>query len=878
MKKAKQIFSKLVLLVFFWILTACNNTSIEYPFQNPKLPVEERIDDLLNRMTLEEKASQLVYESPAIERLGIPEYNWWNECLHGVGRAGLATVFPQAIGMAAMFDKEQLFANAVIISDEARAKHHEAARNGQRGIYQGLTFWTPNINIFRDPRWGRGMETYGEDPFLTGELAVEFIKGLQGNNEKYLKLVATAKHFVVHSGPEYNRHTFDALVNKRDFFETYAPHFKRTIDEAQVESFMCAYNRLDGEPCCGSGYLLNDLLREQWGFKGYVVSDCWALVDFYKNHKVVGTEAEAAAMALKSGTDLNCGSVYPSLVDAINKGLVDEMYVDESLRRLLHARFKLGMFDPEPMVPFAQIPYEVVNSDKHKEVALLSAQKSMVLLKNEQNLLPLSKNLKTIAVIGPNANDEEMLLGNYNGHPEKAITPLQGIVSKLGNTAEVLYAKGCDLAENLPFLQAIPAANFYLDAHKTSRGLTASFYNNIDCSGDAVFSETHPQINFNWQGNAPVPQVPVDSFSIRWNGWLIPELTGEYYLGGDGKDGYRIWIDGEELVNYQGYHRNQSRYKRIKLEKGKPYQLQVDYTHLTRSAMMKLVWARTGIDLEQEALELAIKADVVVLCMGLSPQLEGEEMEVAVEGFKGGDRLTLGLPETQTQLIRKIHATGRPVVLVLLNGSALSVNWEAKHIPAILEAWYPGQAGGTAIADVLFGDYNPAGRLPVTFYKSENQLPDFEDYAMQGRTYRFFKGEPLFSFGHGLSYTQFEYSDFVLPQKASFSQPLTLSVKVTNTGRIAGDEVVQLYVKDVEASVTVPLVSLQGLQRIHLKPGESKMVSFMLTSDQLVVFDEDGCAKNEAGVFEISVGGKAPYQKGFDAQTTQVLTQSVWLE
>ncbi len=871
-----QDLFKLTVFMIFINLAGCNS-GYQFPYQNPDLPTEERVNDLLSRMTLAEKASQMVYDAPAIERLGIPEYNWWNECLHGVARSGLATVFPQAIGMAAMFDTAQMHKVAVIISDEARAKYEEAVRNGNRGIYQGLTFWTPNINLFRDPRWGRGMETYGEDPFLTGELAVSFIKGLQGDDPHYLKVVATAKHFVVHSGPESSRHVFDARIGRRDFFESYAPHFKKSVEEANVQSVMCAYNSFDGEPCCGNGYLLNEVLRNDWGFKGYVVSDCWALTDFYMNHKVTATAEESAAMAIKSGTDLNCGSVYPSLIQAVDSGLVDSALINESVKRLFTARFKLGMFDPDDRVPYAQIPYSDLNSDAHKKEALITAQKSMVLLKNEGNILPLSKNLKTIAVIGPNANDDEVLLGNYNGFPEKAITPLQGIIDKVGGHTEVIYAQGCDVANGMPTVTTIPGEFLYVDADKTQQGLNAEYFDNTDFSGEPVLSRIDTVVDFNWEQNAPDTLLPKDNFGVRWTGYLVPEETGDYNIGGDGFDVFKIWIDDELWVDFQNVHHNVITTKEKHLEKGTMYKIRIEYENIQRAAMMKFIWSRSAAHLEKQALEAARKADVVILTMGLSPRLEGEEMSVKIDGFSGGDRMKLSLPAAQLDLMKKIKAVGKPMVLVLLNGSAVAINWESENIPAILESWYGGQAAGTAIADILFGDYNPAGRLPVTFYKSVDQLPDFEDYDMKGHTYRFFEGDPLYGFGYGLSYTHFTYSHLDVPESASFKGPFDVSVQVTNDGKMAGDEVVQLYIKDMEASVPVPRVALKGISRISLKPGETKTVSFTVTSDMLTVFSDEGCAFNEPGMFEISIGGKQPYQKGYDAQTTQVVSKTIEL-
>jgi len=678
-------------------------------YKDHKLPADVRARDLVSRMTLDEKVSQMLHEAPAIERLDIPKYDWWNECLHGVAFAGVATVFPQSIGLGATFNTGLMARVAKVISDEARAKHHEALRHGERGRCQGLTFWSPNINIFRDPRWGRGQETYGEDPYLTARMGVEFVKGLQGNDPKYLKLVATPKHFAVHSGPELDRHHFDAKVSEKVMRETYLPAFEACIKEGRAVSVMGAYNRVNGEPCCASKHLLIDILRGEWGFDGYIVSDCWAICDFFKHHKVVETPEEAAAMAVKAGCDLNCGNTYPSLVGAVEMRLISEETITESVIRLFTARFRLGMFDPPEMVKYARIPFEVNDCRAHRELALEAARESIVLLKNENDFLPLDKNIKSIAVIGPNANRVEPLIGNYHGTPSIAVTPLDGIRTKAGPTTEILHAKGCELDDDV----------------------TAGF---------------------------------------------------EY------------------------------------------------------------------------AVEIAEKADVAVVVLGLSAEIEGEE-----GCSKSADREDITLLGVQEELLKAVYNTGTPIVLVLINGSAIAVNWAGEHVPAIIEAWYPGEEGGTAIADVLFGDYNPAGRLPVTFYKSIDQLPPFTDYSMQGRTYRYFNGEPLYPFGYGLSYTKFEYSNLrIKPKKLSPEKDIKVSVDVENIGKRPGDEVVQLYISDIEASVSVPLRQLSGFTRIHLEPGEKKIVSFTLKPWQLALIDNEGKRGFEPGEFVISAGGGQP--------------------
>ena len=843
------------------------------PYEDITLSIEERVDDLVSRMTLEEKISQMVYDAPAIERLGVPKYNWWNECLHGVARAGIATVFPQAIGLAATWNTELMHQVAEAISDEARAKHHEAVRQGIREIYAGLTFWSPNINIFRDPRWGRGQETYGEDPYLTARMGVAFVRGLQGDDPHYLKVVATPKHFAVHSGPEPERHHFDARVDERDLRETYLPAFEACVREAKAASVMGAYNRTNGEPCCASPTLLGKILRQEWGFDGYVVSDCGAIRDIYAHHKVVETAAEASALAVKAGCDLNCGGTFPALREAVEKGLIDEATIDQAVKRLFTARFRLGMFDPPEQVGYAQIPYEVNDSPEHRALALRAARESIVLLKNEGGLLPLSEELKSIAVIGPNADDLQVLLGNYNGTPSKAITPLEGIRRKISPSTKLYYAQGCEIAEGVPPLSAIPS--IYLrpvDADGPQAGLTAAYYDNLEFEGKPALTRVDPAVNFIWKDATPLTGRMGDVFAVRWTGSLVPPVTGTYKLGVSGLSGYTLYLEGEKLVEYRGVHHPITQTKDVQLEAGRFYSLRLDYVNRSLDPQVQLLWSVPGTDYVSEAVEVAKKAEVVVMVMGLSPSLEGEEMPVRVEGFAGGDRTDIGLPRPQEELLKRIHALGKPMVLVLLNGSALAVSWAAENVPAIVEAWYPGQAGGDAIADVLFGDYNPAGRLPVTFYKSVEDLPPFEDYRMEGRTYRYFRGEPLFPFGYGLSYTTFAYSNLQISAKTiAPGETLTVSVEVQNVGQRAGDEVVQLYLSDVAASVPVPIRQLQGFERIHLAPGEKKRVTFTLTPRQLSLIDEEGRRVIEPGEFQVAVGGRQPRPEDLTREGAEVL-------
>ena len=829
------------------------------PYQDVTLSFEKRTNELVSQLTIQEKVDLMRYDSPAIERLGIPAMNWWNECLHGVARSGLATVFPQAIGMASMWDKDEMFSIANAISDEARAKNNEYISRGKRGIYQGLTFWTPNINIFRDPRWGRGMETYGEDPYLTGELAVPFVKGLQGNDPKYFKLIATAKHFAVHSGPESTRHSFDVWPSDRDMAETYTPHFKKVVKEGQVYSVMCAYQSYKGAPCCGNKFL-ETLLREKWGFKGYIVSDCWAVRDFYEKnaHHVVNTREEAAAMAVKAGTDVNCGDSYPALVNAVKQGLITEDELNVSVRRIIMARLKLGQFDDANHVKYQQIPYSVVDCKEHQQLALEAAHKSIVLLKNENNLLPLGKNMKKVAVIGPNANDNEVLLANYNGFPSLPKTPLMGIREKLPNT-EVVFAQGCELAAKLPYFEALPTENLFTDESLTKHGLKAEYFDNNEWKGIAKHSRIDANVDFVWRTKAPFADMKYDEFSVKWSGILVPAISGEYALGAEGFSGFNLYIDDKLVTKWNDIHSPHKEYELMNLQAGKKYKIRIEYLQKnTEYAIMRLLWSKPKPNLKQEAIELAKSSDVVILCMGLSPLLEGEEMKVKVEGFSGGDRLDIKLPATQTDLIKEIYKLGKPVVLVLLNGSAIAFNWENENIPAILESWYPGQAGGTAIADVLFGDYNPAGRLPLTFYKSIDQIPAFDDYNMTGKTYRYFKKDPLYEFGYGLSYTSFEYALTKAPTEIKAGEPVNMTVNVKNTGKRDGDEVVQLYVTLTDSKYPVPIRSLQGFKRIHLNAGESKDVDFTVTPDQMSAFDDNSVAQVQAGNVIFSIGGKQP--------------------
>lgn len=835
------------------------------PYLNAELDVETRVNDLVQRMTLEEKVGQMMNGAPAIERLGVPAYNWWSEGLHGVARAGLATVFPQAIGLGATWDEPLLHNVANSIADEARAKHHDFVRNDKRFIYQGLTLWSPNINIFRDPRWGRGQETYGEDPFLTGRLGVNFVRGLQGDDPYYFKTIATVKHFAVHSGPEPERHSFDAIANERDFRETYLPQFEMGVKEGKAYSVMCAYNRLNGVACCGSSHLLNDILRNEWKFNGYIVSDCDAITDIHKFHKITPTPEEAAALAVKSGTDLECGRDYAALVNAVKQNLITEAEIDQAVKRLFVARFRLGMFDADEKVAYAQIPYDVVDSKKHKDLALEATRKSIVLLRNEKNLLPLSKDLKSVAVIGPNADQWLMLLGNYNGVPSDPVTPLRGIREKVGSATKVIYARGSALAKGMPFYDPVPSSVLF---HGNEAGLFTEYFDNHELQGNAVYTEVSPQLDVNWSNKAPRNDLDDDNFGVRWTGELKPDITGTYQIGVISTSRVKVFLDDSVVARTVYHFRDEYGDPRLrksvamKLEAGKSYKLKVEAGETFADAQVQLVWARldesVAADLKKEAIAAAREADVVVMCMGLSARLEGEEMDVTIEGFRGGDRTSLDLPAVQQDLIRAIHALGKPVVLVLLNGSALSINWESENIPAIVEAWYPGQAAGTAIADVLFGDYNPAGRLPVTFYRSTRDLPGFSDYHITTQTYRYFPGKPLYPFGHGLSYTSFAYSAMSLEKEYKVGDSIRFTVDVKNTGQRDGEEVVQVYVGAKAAQLRAPIRSLKAFKRVHLAAGETKTLEFVLAPDAFALFDERGNKVLQPGRYEIAAGGGQP--------------------
>jgi beta-glucosidase len=826
------------------------------PYLNPDLPFEARARDLVSRMSVEEKVSQLTNEAAAIQHLGVPAYEWWNEALHGVARAGVATVFPQAIGLAATFDAPLVHETAGVIGNEARAKHHQFVRQGKRGRYQGLTFWSPNINIFRDPRWGRGQETYGEDPYLTGRLGVAFVKGLQGDDPRYYRAAATAKHFAVHSGPEPDRHHFEARPSERDLWETYLPAFRDLVVEARVESVMGAYNRVNGESASASQRLLLDILRRDWGFAGHVVSDCGAIDDIHRFHKLVATPEEAAALGVTKGCDLECGSVYKTLGTALERGLLKESDLDVALVRLMRARMKLGMFDPPERVAYARIPYSVNDAPEHDRLARRVAQESIVLLKND-GVLPLRKDLASIAVVGPTANDLVTLLGNYHGTPSKPVTILEGIRRAVSPRTRVAYARGVDLVEGRQDPRAavvIDSAYLRPEGGSSERGLRGRYYRGRELAGEPVLTRIDPKLELRWDRGAPTDEpvargeLPAaqaldgDGFSVVWTGVLVPPVSGEYELVVTANDGVRLFLDGRKLAEeWSETSVARAVSARVTLEAAREVELRLEYFEHIRDAEVRLGWRLPGAaSPEDEALAAARAADVVVFVGGLTAEVEGEEMRVPYPGFKGGDRTDIELPAVQRKMVEALRATGKPVVLVLTTGSALGLEWAHDTLPAMVVAWYPGQRGGDAVADVLFGDVSPAGRLPVTFYASAAQLPAFDDYAMEGRSYRYFRGTPVYAFGHGLSYTRFEYSGLRLSRpRVGASEPLEVSLDVRNAGSRDGDEVVQLYVRGRAPLAGAPNRDLRGFARVPLRAGEQRRVSFTLVPERdLLRYDE----------------------------------------
>jgi beta-glucosidase len=818
---------------------------------------EQRAAALVAQMTLEEKAKQIGHDAPAIPRLGVPKYNWWNEGLHGVARAGFATVFPQAIGMAASWDAPLMQQTADVISTEFRAKYAERVHpDGGTDWYRGLTVWSPNINIFRDPRWGRGQETYGEDPYLTGTMGVAFIRGLQGTDPKYFKTIATSKHYAVHSGPESNRHREDVHPSAYDLEDTYLPAFRRTVTEGKVQAVMCAYNAVDGVPACASEDLLETRLRKGWGFKGAVVSDCGAAANVYRDDSLAYTKTaeEGIVRSMGAGMDLVCGDYRQdwnmeagAIVGAVQKGMLKQAVLDQALTRLFADRIRLGLFDPPAMVPFSKITPEQNGTPAHKAQSLKMAQASMTLLKND-GLLPLKGEPRKIAVIGPNADSLDALIGNYYGTPREPVTVLAGIKARYPR-AEVTYVEGTGLVG--PATAPVPDAALCADADCKTKGLKQETFDGVALEGQAVETKTVANAAFDWTGDR--------QSSARWTGFITPTESGEHRFRFASDNGYRVFVDGKPVVEEFGVGDAPSILDgAVRLEAGKRYTLRVEGFQRGVKGRQRLIWSTPRAD-GSDAVAAAKAADLVVFVGGLTARVEGEEMKLEVPGFAGGDRTSLDLPAPQQKLLERLHATGKPTVLVLMNGSAMSVNWADQNLPAILEAWYPGEQGGHAVAQALAGDYSPAGRLPVTFYRSEKDLPGFSDYTMKGRTYRYFQGEALYPFGHGLSYSRFEYGPVqVSARSVGANGQVTVSTQVRNVGAMDSDEVVQLYLTHPGKGA---IRALQGFQRIHLKAGEAKTVSFTLADRALSTVDAKGERTIAPGEVEVWVGGGQPVSR-----------------
>lgn len=843
---------KLICWLPLLLLIGCSQPT----YRTTSLTPDKRAELLLKELTLEEKVALMMDTSQPVERLGIKPYNWWNEALHGVARAGLATVFPQPIGMAASFSPQTVYEVFNAVSDEARAKNTYYASQGSYERYQGLTMWTPTVNIYRDPRWGRGIETYGEDPYLTSRMGVMVVKGLQGTNDgRYDKLHACAKHFAVHSGPEWNRHSFNVEnLSTRDLYETYLPPFEALVKEAGVKEVMCAYNSFEGEPCCGSNRLLIQILRNDWGFDGIVLSDCGAIADFYNEYgrKAYSDAESASAAAVLNGTDLECGSSYKALVKAAQEGKIDEKDIDKAVLRLLEARFALGEMDAPEDVSWTKIPFSVVASAAHDSLALDIARKSMTLLQNKDNILPLKRGGLTVAVMGPNANDSVMQWGNYNGMPSHTVTILDGIRNALGADDKLIYEQGCSWVERT-LIQSV----FNQCKSADGQGFTARYWNNVKHEGTPVTTtQVTTPFRFCTSGATVfAPGVNLTDFSATYNSVLTPlqsgEVVFEIYTYGSGC----LRINGEEVKRFRNTHGGRSLDYTLQVKAGVPYDIELDFEYFRSDAQLNFdIGFKQKVNIDA-SVACVKEADVVVFAGGISPLLEGEEMGVNLPGFKGGDRTDIELPAVQRELIHALHRAGKKIILVNCSGSPIALEPETKNCEAILQAWYPGQAGGTAVADVLFGDYNPGGRLPVTFYRNMSQLPDFEDYNMTGRTYRYMTQQPLFPFGYGLSYTTFEYGNLSLAkEQIKVGEPLKLTVNVTNNGQRDGEEVVQVYLKKQD-DAEGPGKTLRAFKRVRIPAGKSVEVVFDLNGKELEWWDaQSNTMRVCAGRYDVMVG------------------------
>ena len=838
---------------------------------DPSQPIQTRVDALVHAMTLQEKVDQMMNSAPAIPRLGVPAYNYWSEGLHGIARSGYATVFPQAIGLAATWDPTLQHEVGHTTGIEARAKYNQAMRDDLHSIFYGLTIWSPNINIVRDPRWGRGQETYGEDPFLTGRMAVAFITGLQGNDPKYFLTIATPKHFDAYSGPEPMRHKFNAQLSPRDLEATYTPAFRAAIVQGHADSLMCSYNAVDGTPSCANKMLLQQHLRDDWQFQGFVTSDCGAIDDFSRPgaHGFSPDAAHASATAVLAGTDTDCGSAYQALVQSVQQNLIPVSAIDQALERLFTARIRLGMFDPPSGVKYAQIPFSIVDSPEHRALARRVADESIVLLKND-GILPLHPDLRRVAVIGPNAASLPAIEGNYNGIPSHPSLPVDGIEAALAGRAQVLYAEGSNYVDDLPIV--LPRTALHPAQGSAEDGLKGEYFANPDFSGAPALTRTDKQIEFDWDAAKPVPALPARNYSVRWTGVFTPPAPGDYRLmvrlNGcwpcGGEEAWSLWLDGKQVASSQtlpAHHRGQADSGvEFHFDSTAPHAIRVDYVYRGQlfGGGLTLQWLPPAPVLRDEAVRAAQRSDVVLAFVGLSPDLEGEEMPVHLPGFDGGDRTTIDLPQTQQDLLHALAATGKPLVVVLMSGSAVAVDWSKEHANALLEAWYPGETAGESIADVLTGRADPSGRLPLTFYAGDDQLPPFTDYSMANRTDRYFQGQPLYPFGYGLSYTTFRYSDLRLSSPSvEAGQPLAASVTVTNTGDRAGDDVAELYLIPPTGQ-GYPQRSLAGFARVHLDPHSSATVHFDLTPRDLSEVDASGQRAVRAGDYTLFVGGSSP--------------------
>ena len=838
------------------VFMAMSLNAQQLPYQNPELSAAERADDLLTRLTLDEKVSLMMDTSPAIERLGIPQFQWWNEALHGVGRNGFATVFPITMGMAASWDDALLHRVFTAVSDEARVKAQQAKRSGDIKRYQSLSFWTPNINIFRDPRWGRGQETYGEDPYLTAKMGLAVVRGLQGmtydgknvlSTANYKKLLACAKHFAVHSGPEWNRHEFNVEnLPERDLWETYLPAFKALVQEGKVAEIMCAYQRIDGQPCCSQTRYEQQILRDEWGFEGLITSDCGAIRDFLPRwHNTAKDPAQASAQAVLAGTDVECGSEYKNLPMAVRRGDIKEADLDRSLRRLLIARFELGDFDSDDLNPWTKIPESVVACDAHKQLALDMARKSIVLLQNKQNVLPLDRSGK-IAVLGANAIDSVMQWGNYSGFATRTVTVLEGIQSL---APQARYVSGCGLTRNEVFESRFGELRNPLGG----RGMQATYYNNTEMEGKpaATTNITAPIMLSNGGNTVFAPGVNLQDFSARLDATFIPTRDETVIFNINADDKVRLIVNGDTIVNiWQVRNRIQGAQKEMEVKAGQHYRLQIDYVQVSDFAFLGFDIQHKVAPSDEELLAQIGDAETVVFVGGISPKLEGEEMRVNEEGFKGGDRTSIELPRAQRATLAMLHRAGKRVVFVNCSGSAMALVPELESCDAILQAWYGGERGGQALAEILFGEYNPSGRLPVTFYKSTDDLPDFLDYTMKNRTYRYFTGEALFPFGFGLSYTTFACDKPVYKNGK-------VQVRVKNTGNKAGLETVQVYLR-CEADQEGPLKSLRAYSQVELQPGEAKTISIDLPRSSFEFWDsQTNTMRVQPGRYELMVGSSS---------------------